>query len=116
MKNPDIDENETYRIGRKAQSITAPHHLPDVWKQIALLKLSQALQMGGVFYFKLTDVHHEISQFITEYEKAAGQEETNTVHLIGCWKKCWIKLKRKLSTGFVMEYFVEEIMKKTLNI
>ncbi|MGN9864497.1 hypothetical protein [Bacillus swezeyi] len=71
MKNPDIDENETYRIGRKAQSITAPHHLPDVWKQIALLKLSQALQMGGVFYFKLTDVHHEISQFITEYEKAA---------------------------------------------
>ena len=57
------------------------HHLPDFWKQIALLNINKMLKPGGIFYIFDIVFHFQPAEYITKinglisgFEKAAGSE------------------------------------------
>jgi ubiquinone/menaquinone biosynthesis C-methylase UbiE len=57
------------------------HHLPDFWKQIALLRINRMLKMGGllyihdvVFQFDPREYDAKIDSWIAGFEKVAGEE------------------------------------------
>lgn len=57
------------------------HHLPDFWKQIALLRINRILKMGGllyihdvVFQFDPQAYVGKINSWISGFEKVAGEE------------------------------------------
>ncbi len=57
------------------------HHLPDFWKQIALLRINRILKMGGllyihdvVFQFDPRAYLGKINSWISGFEKVAGEE------------------------------------------
>ncbi len=57
------------------------HHLPDFWKQIALLRVNRMLKMNGMFYlfdvvfqFNPNDYKEKIEGYIGNFVKLAGEE------------------------------------------
>lgn len=59
----------------------AYHHLPDFWKQIALLRMNRMLKMGGllyihdiVFQFDPQEYESRINAWISRFEEVAGEE------------------------------------------
>ncbi len=59
----------------------ALHHLPDFWKQIALLKMNKMLKMGGILYISDVIYHFEpieyterINTWISHFESIAGSK------------------------------------------
>ena len=113
----------------------ALHHLPDFWKQIALLRINKMLKMGGVFYlfdvvfhFQPTEYIAKISKFISAYEASAGEQfkaevethirdEFSTFSWImeGMLARAGFEIeKSKTSDGFVMEYFCKKVEEITL--
>ncbi len=57
------------------------HHLPDFWKQIALLKMNKMIKMGGslyifdiVFNFKVEEYTERINKWVSGFEKQVGKE------------------------------------------
>ena len=62
------------------------HHLPDFWKQIALLRINKMLKTGGllyihdvVFHFDPQEYVSRIDSWISGFEKAAGEEFRSAV-------------------------------------
>jgi ubiquinone/menaquinone biosynthesis C-methylase UbiE len=60
---------------------TALHHLPDFWKQIALLRINRMVKMGGllyihdiVFQFDPQEYVSKINSWISRFEEVAGEE------------------------------------------
>ena len=59
----------------------ALHHLPDFWKQIALLNINKCLKMNGFFYLfdivfsvRLHDIEKHVDGYIDGYEQKAGMD------------------------------------------
>lgn len=59
----------------------ALHHLPDFWKQVALLRINTMLKMGGmlyihdvVFHFDPHEYDGRINSWVSGFEKTAGKE------------------------------------------
>lgn len=59
----------------------ALHHLPDFWKQIALLRINRMLKQDGLLYlhdvvfrFDLIDYSQKLDQWITDFGKAVGED------------------------------------------
>jgi ubiquinone/menaquinone biosynthesis C-methylase UbiE len=57
------------------------HHLPDFWKQIALLRMNRMVKMGGllyihdiVFQFEPQEYESRINAWISRFEEVAGKE------------------------------------------
>lgn len=64
----------------------ALHHLPDFWKQIALLRINRMLKTGGllyihdvVFQFDPQDYAGKINSWISGFEKLAGKKFSSEV-------------------------------------
>ena len=64
------------------------HHLPDFWKQIALLKMNKMIKAGGslyifdiVFHFNPCEYKEKISEWISDFEKNAGAELRKEVEI-----------------------------------
>jgi len=109
----------------------ALHHLPDFWKQIALLKMNHMLKRGGVLYiydvvfdFDPSEYIPRMNQFISDYEAAAGEEfkaevethfrdEYSTFSWIveGMLTRAGFSIEKKTPSqgGIVMEYFCKKI-------
>ncbi len=56
------------------------HHLPDFWKQIALLNINKMLKLNGVFYmhdvifnFKATEYEERVNNWIADFELKGGK-------------------------------------------
>jgi ubiquinone/menaquinone biosynthesis C-methylase UbiE len=56
------------------------HHLPDFWKQVALLRINRMLKNGGIFYmfdvvfgFEPREYEKEVSEWISGFEHRAGE-------------------------------------------
>lgn len=109
------------------------HHLPDFWKQIALLKMNKMLKTGGslyifdvIFNFKPAEYISKINNWISEFEIKAGKEfkleiethirdEFSTFNWIleGMLQRAGFRIEKSKSIdGFVSEYYC----KKTENI
>lgn len=103
----------------------ALHHLPDFWKQIALLRINKILKIGGllyihdvVFHFDPQEYVGKINSWISGLEKAAGEEfrpevethirdEYSTFSWImdGMLEKAGFAIEKcKSDDGFVTEY------------
>ncbi len=61
------------------------HHVPDFWKQIALMNIYRVLNPGGIFYlddviytFKAEDYEHEFDGWIEVVKGIFGQENAYT--------------------------------------
>ena len=59
----------------------ALHHLPDFWKQVALLKINKMVKMGGqlylhdvVFQFNPQDYFSKVNAWISGFERLAGSQ------------------------------------------
>lgn len=57
------------------------HHLPDFWKQIALLNMNRMLKSGGILYlfdvvfnFEPTEYKEKINEWVAGFEIKAGKE------------------------------------------
>ncbi|TYQ15200.1 UNVERIFIED_CONTAM: ubiquinone/menaquinone biosynthesis C-methylase UbiE [Acetivibrio alkalicellulosi] len=57
------------------------HHLPDFWKQIALLKMNKMIKKDGILYifdvvfdFQANDYKDRIDKWVFNFEKNAGQK------------------------------------------
>lgn len=109
----------------------ALHHLPDFWKQIALIKMNQMLKIGGVLYihdvifdFEPSKYRPRMNKFISAYEAAAGKDfkvevethfrdEYSTFSWIleGMIARAGFNILKKSASqgGIVMEYFCEKI-------
>lgn len=113
----------------------ALHHLPDFWKQIALLRINKMLKMGGVFYlfdvvfhFPPQEYIEKINHFISVFEKSAGEkfkeevethirDEYSTFSWImeGMMERAGFEIeKSRTSDGFVTEYFCKKVKEITL--
>lgn len=64
------------------------HHLPDFWKQIALLRMNKMIKAGGslyifdiVFHFNPCEYKEKISEWISDFEKNAGAELRKEVEI-----------------------------------
>jgi len=114
----------------------ALHHLPDFWKQIALLKMNNMIKIGGILYifdvvfnFEASDYKIKIDEWISVFEKKAGKEfkmevethirdEYSTFKWIldGMIEKAGFKIENcRSNDGFMTEYHcikVEEIKLK----
>lgn len=62
-------------------SKAALHHLPDFWKQIALLKMNKMLKTNGilylfdiVFHFQPSEYEEKINNWISNFGKVAGSK------------------------------------------
>jgi len=105
------------------------HHLPDFWKQIALLRMNKMLRMGGilylhdvVFHFEPTDYTNTINEWVNRFEVLAGKEfkaevethirdEFSTFSWImeGMLEKAGFAIeKSRTPDGFVTEYFCKK--------
>ncbi len=103
----------------------ALHHLPDFWKQIALLKLNSMLKMDGILYifdivfgFEPPEYKSVIDNWITFFELKAGKDfrkeavthirdEFSTFGWIveGMLNKAGFKIERSRTVdGFATEY------------
>lgn len=109
----------------------ALHHLPDFWKQIALLKMNQMLKVGGLLYlhdvvfnFDPQEYSPRINQFIADFASAAGEQlaveiethirdEYSTFGWImeGLLGRAgfWIEKSNSLHDGFITEYFCKKV-------
>lgn len=87
-------------------SKAALHHLPDFWKQIALLKMNKMLKMDGilylfdiVFHFQPSEYEEKINNWISHFEKIAGE-----------------KIKKEIQTHIKEEFSTFDwILKEMLN-
>ena len=59
----------------------ALHHLPDFWKQIALMRINRMLKLNGIFYlfdivfqFEPKDYKKKINDFISDFTIKAGND------------------------------------------
>ncbi|MFA5259870.1 MAG: methyltransferase domain-containing protein [Candidatus Omnitrophota bacterium] len=83
------------------------HHLPDFWKQIALLRINRMLKMGGllyihdiVFQFDPQEYVSKINSWISAFEKAAGEEFRREVET---------HIREEYSTfGWIMKGMIEK--------
>jgi putative AdoMet-dependent methyltransferase len=101
------------------------HHLPDFWKQIALLHMNRMLHLGGhfylfdiVFHFVPTQFLEKIDGWVSGFEKSAGRQfkEEVEVHirdefstfkwiLDGMIEKAGFQIEKcRSNDGFVTEY------------
>ncbi|HAR64344.1 MAG TPA: class I SAM-dependent methyltransferase [Candidatus Margulisbacteria bacterium] len=106
------------------------HHLPDFWKQIALINMNKMLKLGGilyifdiVFHFEPTEYKNKINDWVTGFEIKAGKEfrtevethirdEFSTFNWVmeGMLKKAgFIIEKSRTSDGFITEYFCKKV-------
>ncbi|UVI30462.1 class I SAM-dependent methyltransferase [Paenibacillus spongiae] len=104
----------------------ALHHLPDFWKQIALMRMNAMLKMGGIlylhdviFHFRPAEYQRKIDRFIAGFEAHAGKlfkaevethirDEFSTFDWImeGMMARAGFEVVSiHPSDGFVMEYF-----------
>jgi len=91
----------------------ALHHLPDFWKQIALLRMNRILKMGGllyihdvVFQFGPTEYVSRIESWISAFEKMAGKEFRSEVetHIRDEYSTfAWIMNRMIEDAGFAIE-------------
>lgn len=110
------------------------HHLPDFWKQVALLKMNSMLKIGGILYifdvvfnFSPKEYEREIDSWISGFELKAGKsfrhevethirDEYSTFNWIleGMIERSGFKtVKSRTHDGFLTEYHcvkVEDIM------
>ncbi len=103
----------------------ALHHLPDFWKQVALLKMNTMLKPEGilyihdvVFHFEAAQYNDKISRWISAFEKKAGEkfrdevethirEEYSTFKWIldGMLERAGFRIEKcRTDDGFVTEY------------
>jgi putative AdoMet-dependent methyltransferase len=101
------------------------HHLPDFWKQIALLKMNKMIRTGGilylcdvVFHFNATEYERKIGKWLMDFEQQVGKEfaveaathirdEHSTFKWIldGMIERAGFKIRQCRSPdGFVTEY------------
>ncbi|HPQ43943.1 MAG TPA: class I SAM-dependent methyltransferase [Syntrophales bacterium] len=106
------------------------HHLPDFWKQIALLQINAMLKIGGllyihdvVFHFDPRDYVGTINAWIAGFEKVAGEEfrqevethirdEYSTFHWIveGMLERAGFSIeKAKSPNDFLTEYACRKV-------
>lgn len=106
------------------------HHLPDFWKQIALLKVNKILAHGGIFYvhdvvfqFQPSDYMTKINDWVSNFELKVGKELKDEVEthirdefstfgwvLEGMLLKAGFEIvKSRSSDGFVTEYFCRKV-------
>ena len=88
-------------------SKAALHHLPDFWKQIALLKMNKMLKMDGilylfdiVFHFPPSEYKEKINNWISNFEKVAGSKVKKEIE---------IHIKEEFST---FNWIMEEMLSK----
>jgi len=122
-------EHKTERIDLVLTK-AAFHHLPDFWKQIALMRMNKMLKKGGilyifdvVFHFQPADYITTINKWISGFEMKAGKEfkaevethirdEFSTFSWImeGMLVKAGFKIeKSRTEDGFVTEYLCKKI-------
>lgn len=110
------------------------HHLPDFWKQIALLRINGMLKPGGllyihdvVFHFDPQEYIGRINSWISGFDKVAGEEFRSEVEthirdeystfgwiMKGIIERAGFTVERcKSDDGFVTEYACRKI--KELN-
>lgn len=108
----------------------ALHHLPDFWKQIALLRINRMLKMGGILYihdvvfqFDPREYIGKIDSWISGFERVAGGEfraevethirdEYSTFGWImdGMLEKAGFAIDgRRSADGFVTEYACRKV-------
>jgi len=101
------------------------HHLPDFWKQIALLKMNKMLKKNGILYlfdvvFHLDPKEYQmkITDWVSGFEKLAGKKMREEVEthirdeystfswiLNGMIERAGFKIeKSKTNDGFITEY------------
>jgi ubiquinone/menaquinone biosynthesis C-methylase UbiE len=101
------------------------HHLPDFWKQVALLKMNKMLKSGGflyifdvVFNFDAADYLNKIDDWLSIFEKNAGEklkeeaethikDEFSTFRWIldGMIEKAGFRIEKcRTNDGFITEY------------
>jgi ubiquinone/menaquinone biosynthesis C-methylase UbiE len=66
----------------------ALHHLPDFWKQIALIRINKMLKLNGIFYlfdivfqFESKDYKKKINDYITDFVAKAGDDFKSEVEI-----------------------------------
>lgn len=103
------------------------HHLPDFWKQVALLRMNQMLKPGGILYihdvvfqFDPDEYANRINAWIASLAATAGRESVTThirdEHstfgwiLAGMLEKAGFSIEKQRSAdGFVSEYACRKI-------
>lgn len=106
------------------------HHLPDFWKQIALMRMNRMIKPGGtlyifdvVFHFHPTEYKNKINEWISGFEKHTGNEFKNEVEthirdehstfkwiLDGMIGKAGFKIENcRSNDGFITEYHCVKI-------
>ncbi|WP_278184588.1 class I SAM-dependent methyltransferase [Desulfofarcimen acetoxidans] len=109
---------------------SALHHLPDFWKQVALLRINKMLKPSGIFYlfdviyhFQPTEYINKIDNFISAFEAMAGEQfkaevethirdEFSTFSWImeGMLARAGFEVEKiRTSDGFVMEYYCKKV-------
>lgn len=112
------------------------HHLPDFWKQIALLKMNQMLNMGGilyifdvVFHFQPENYITTINNWLSAFEQKVGptfkadvethiRDEYSTFNWIfeGMLARSGFSIeKNRTADGFVSEYLCKKIKETTIS-
>lgn len=106
-------------------SKAAFHHLPDFWKQVALLRMNRMVKSGGllylhdiVFQFEPQEYERRINAWISRFGEVAGEEFRREVEthirdeystfgwiLEGMLKKAGFSVEKcRSSDGFLTEY------------
>jgi ubiquinone/menaquinone biosynthesis C-methylase UbiE len=108
------------------------HHLPDFWKQIALLKINKILKINSYFYisdvifnFPVSEYEEVINKWLSKYEESQGIEfkkrvemhlknEYSTFNWIfeSMLKNAGFKIIKKNShkESFISSYFCQKII------
>jgi len=94
------------------------HHLPDFWKQVALLRINKMLKMGGLLYihdvvFQFAPEHYaeKIEAWLSGFERVAGAEFRADVeaHIRNEYSTFgWILTGMLEKAGFVVEKWRSE--------
>lgn len=113
------------------------HHLPDFWKQIALLNMNKMIKTGGilyifdvVFHFESTDYKNKINKWLAGFEKNAGEkfreevethirEEYSTFKWIldGMIERAGFRIENcRSKDGFITEYHCIKVKDREINI
>lgn len=113
------------------------HHLPDFWKQVALLKMNKMLDVEGILY--ICDVVFQfppsayvtaINQWISGFEMKAGKEFSAEVAthirdefstfgwvLEGMLRKAGFEIvKNRSADGFLSEYLCRKVEEITIQV
>lgn len=101
------------------------HHLPDFWKQIALLNMNQMIKLGGMLYifdvvfnFRPENYRERIGDWVSGFEQRVGEQFSKEVKthirdeystfgwiLEGMLEQAGFKVEKAQSTdGFMTEY------------